>query len=1093
MPTMPDSYYDNFDPKKHYEKLLYRDGYTLQGAELNEAQSASLARLKGIADALFKDGDVVRDASIIVDKATGAVRANAGAVYLCGAVREVAAAEFTIPTQDSVAVGVRLVENVVSELDDKSLYNPAIGSRGEGEPGAWRLRVDAVWGFDGDGGEGEFYPVYAVDDGELRAKEAPPTLDSFTQGIARYDRDSTGGGSYVVSGLTVLQAADDADGNQVYTVAEGRARVNGYGVELPTSRRLTYAAAPDLRVIDTEVHIADSASMTEGGQRLTLAHPPLWRVTGLRITTRKTVTLTHGSYSGCSDVLPDTAVVSIVECRQGDTVYAQGADYKKSGDKVDWSPSGAEPATGSTYSATYDCVVSAEPLAQDADGFSVEGAVAGSNILISYEQALPRLDRLALTSDGQFQWIQGVASELNARAPDVPASLLPIATVMQTWRETRRVVNDGVRVVPFSETENINRRIDYVLREVSRQRLEADVFTRESGARAGLFVDPLLNDDMRDQGLEQTAAIIPLDGGGVLTLPVTATATALSADIVAPTAAPWTPAVLLSQPLRTGSMRVNPYQAFDPLPAKVTLTPALDRWTETDTRWTSAVTQRFERTIYAPNDPRHGQGIVSASSSAQNLGSTTTALEYLREIDVAYVIEGFGAGEQLASASFDGVPLAVSGTADGSGALSGTFRIPPNVPAGAKTVAFVGKGGTRASAVFVGQGELTVTTLRQVNTITTVWVDPLAQTVVLDRNVQLAGVDLWFTACGGDARLQIREVQNGVPTRAILAEADIPRAAVVLNGGHTRVLLPAPLSLSANTEYALVVLCDDAETALAVAELSKFDPNSQTWVTSQPYQVGTLLSSSNGSTWTAHQEKDLTFRLLEAVFTAPSTGAADLGASTVTGATDLMLLALAETPTARTRVEYDLTLPGGEALTVAAGQPLRLATAISGAVKVTARLSGEENAGPVLWPGTQLVSGAVAESADYYSRSIPAQGAAKAVLVYDALIPSGAAVTPMLQMDGGEWAGPAARDGGRPRGASDAGTTLPASEGESPTGSGGEPGLVLDGTTQQGDGLVEYRFKSALSNVNEIKVKLTLTGAGTARPQVRNIRLMAVI
>lgn len=1068
--SMPDNYYDNFDASKNYEKLLFRDGYTLQGAELNEAQSASLARLRGVADALFKDGDIISDASIIVEKTTGQVRANAGAVYLRGAVRNVAAADFVIPTSGSVAVGVRLRETVVSELEDKSLYNPAIGSRGEGEPGAWRLRVDAVWSFDGDGKSGEFYPVYAVDDGELRAKEAPPTLDAFTQGIARYDRDSTGGGSYVVSGLTVRDAGDavvevSAAGAgqatvktaQVFTVAEGRARVNGYGVDLPTSRRLTYAATPDLRVIDTEVHIADSASMSEGGQRLTLAHPPLWRVTGLRITTRKTVTLTHGSYSGCADALPDTAVVSLVECRQGDTVYAQGTDYKKNGDKIDWSPSGAEPATGSTYSATYDCVVSTEALAPDADGFSVEGAVPGSNILISYEQALPRLDRLALTAEGQFQWIQGVASEVNARAPEVPPSLLPIATVAQTWRETRRVINDGVRVAPFSEIENINRRIDYVLREVSRQRLEADVFTRESGARVGLFVDPLLNDDMRDQGLEQTAAIIPQDGGGVLTLPVTATVTALSADIAAPTAAPWTPRVLLSQPLRTGSMRVNPYQAFDPLPAKVTLTPALDRWTETDTRWTSAVTRRFERTIYAPNDPRHGQGIVSASSSTQNLGSMTTALEYLREIDVAYVIEGFGAGEQLASASFDGVPLAVSGTADGSGALSGTFRIPPNIPAGAKTVAFAGKGGSRASAVFVGQGELTVTTLRQVNTITTVWVDPLAQTFVPDRNVQLAGVDLWFTACGGDVRLQIREVQNGVPTRAILAEADIPRAAVVLDGGHTRVLLAAPLSLSANTEYAVVVLCDDAETALAVAELSKFDPNSQTWVTSQPYQVGALLSSSNGATWTAHQEKDLTFRLLEAVY-APASVSTDLGASTLSGATDLMLLALAETPTAQTRVEYDLTLPGGEALTVAAGQPLRLATAISGVVTVTARLAGEANASPVLWPGTQLVSGAVAESADYYSRSIPAQGATRAVLVYDAAIPSGAAVTPMLQMDGGEW-----------------------------------ETLTADGTTQQGDGLVEYRFRSELANVNEIKIRLTLTGAGAARPQVRNIRLMAVI
>ena len=240
---------------------------------MNAAQSAAMHRLQGVADALFKDGDIIRDAGIIVNKETGEVRAQSGAVYLRGAVRGVPEATFTIPVVGTVAVGIRLTQRVVSELEDPALYNPAIGSRGEGEPGAWRLQVNAAWGFDGDNGDGEFYVVYTVDDGELRAKEAPPTLDTFTQSIARYDRDSTAGGSYIVDGLTVLMAGDDADGHQVYTVSEGRARVNGYGVDMPTSRRLTYAAVPDLRRIDTEVHTADAASTQSGGQRITVARP----------------------------------------------------------------------------------------------------------------------------------------------------------------------------------------------------------------------------------------------------------------------------------------------------------------------------------------------------------------------------------------------------------------------------------------------------------------------------------------------------------------------------------------------------------------------------------------------------------------------------------------------------------------------------------------------------------------------------------------------------------------------------------------------------------------------------------------------------
>lgn len=246
-------------------------------------------------------------------------------------------------------------------------------------------------------------------------------------------------------------------------------------------------------------------------------------------------------------------------------------------------------------------------------------------------------------------------------------------------------------------------------------------------------------------------------------------------------------------------------------PGSASLNPALDRWTESQTQWASAVTERFNTGHYVP-----GVSWVVGEDTAtrtEQLGSTTNALEYLRQIDVAYHIEGFGAGEQLASATFDGITLAVSGTADGNGTLDGLVPYPGQSPLRGQGRDLHGQGGSRASAVFVGQGQLTVNTLRQVNTITTIWVDPLAQTFVLDKATQLAGVDLWFTAKGGDARLQIRDVANGVPTRTVLTEAHIPASSIVVSGGgHTRVLLPSPLSLAAGTRIRLRGVCDDAET-----------------------------------------------------------------------------------------------------------------------------------------------------------------------------------------------------------------------------------------------------------------------------------------
>lgn len=639
-----ESYCQTFDAAKNFERILYRDGYVLQGRELNDAQEMAAHRLKQIADAILADGDIIRDAQITVNEKTGEVQAQSGAVYLNGAVRGVAPATFVIPNTGTIAVGIRMRETVVSEMDDPSLRNPAQGVDGEGEPGAWRLKVETFWSYDGDGTTGDFFPVHVVDNGVVRAKEQPPALDSFNALLARYDRDSTGGGSYIASGMIVQRAEDGA--TQIYTVSEGRCRVNGVGVELPTSRRLAYAAMPDLRRIDTEVHAA------QGGisERVLVAHGPIHSVESLRVSIEKTVELVHGSYIGCSDTLPDTSVRSVEKVWQGDTIYEAWTDYVKNGDKIDWAPGGAEPAPGSTYHATIRAIVAQTPGNLDADGFDVANAVPGSDILVTYQQALPRLDRLCITQDGVFTWLQGIAAETSPKAPPVPDTMLALATVAQTWRPERPVTSDGVRVVPFSDIKALNRRVDYLAQEVARQRLEADVTTRENGARVGLFVDPLLNDDMRDQGIEQTAAIID----GELTLPIAACAFMLSRDVQQPIARSFSPKVCLAQTLRTGDMRVNPYSAFDPMPARVTLKPCVDRWTETQTQWTSAETRYFNRT-------RDGyyHVVVGKEYSASNelLAQTSEDLEYLRPIEVSFRIEGFGPGEELRQVTFDGIPV----------------------------------------------------------------------------------------------------------------------------------------------------------------------------------------------------------------------------------------------------------------------------------------------------------------------------------------------------------------------------------------------------------------------------------------------------
>lgn len=410
--------------------------------------------------------------------------------------------------------------------------------------------------------------------------------------------------------------------------------------------------------------------------------------------------------------------------------------------------------------------------------------------------------------------------------------------------------------------------------------------------------------------------------------------------------------------------------------------------------------------------------------------------------------------------------------ANSAGVLTGKFIVPEGIPAGNKRVVFLGGGGSRGEAVFSGQGTLLRQTFRQETTTTETrwwsppppppppapaWWDPLAQTFTLDQSAQVGGVDLWFTASGtSTVVVQIRETTAGVPNQTVLAEARILPAAINTTGGATRIPFAAPLALRASQEYAIVVLCDDAQTALAIAELGKWDNAAGRWVTSQPYQVGVLLSSSNANTWTPHQDRDIAFRLLKASYTETERQIA-LGQVSVTNATDLLLLAYAEQPSAQATASYRLTLPDGSQVDVADGQPVRLPTPITGVVGVSARLKGTADSSPILYPGSQLIAGEIATSADYVTRAIPAGSNTRVRVIFDAIIPGGAAVNvSACGIDAGDnW-----------------------------------QAVPYQGATPNDDGWQEISHELLGINESAIRVRLTLTGNAAARPRVRNLRVL---
>lgn len=397
-------------------------------------------------------------------------------------------------------------------------------------------------------------------------------------------------------------------------------------------------------------------------------------------------------------------------------------------------------------------------------------------------------------------------------------------------------------------------------------------------------------------------------------------------------------------------------------------------------------------------------------------------------------------------------------SANSSGVLTGTFTVPANVPAGTKLVEFVGAGGSYGAGQYTGRGELLVQRWNRVTTRAR-FIDPLAQTFTLPRGRHITAVDLTFAVKGGNdpVLVQIRETDNGIPTQTVLADATIAASAINTSAPWVRATFGTPVWLDGDREYAIVVLTNDANHALAVAELGKFDSAAQRWVTSQPYTIGVLLSSSNASTWTPHQEKDLRFRLIGAAFSSNSRTVA-LGTVAASNISDLLAVAPIDRPSAATSLLLRFTRPSGVTYELQPGQAIALDSRVTDTLTAQAVLTGNAFESPVLYPGAQSIVGDLDESATYVTRQIPAGTSKTIKVIFDAVIPGSAAVAVAFE------------------------TSTP----------GVFTTLTSPTAVQLGDGLVEYSYSSGTVTVANTRIRLTLTGNAASRPRVRNLRVVVV-
>ena len=240
-------------------------------------------------------------------------------------------------------------------------------------------------------------------------------------------------------------------------------------------------------------------------------------------------------------------------------------------------------------------------------------------------------------------------------------------------------------------------------------------------------------------------------------------------------------------------------------------------------------------------------------------------------------------------------------TTDANGAVSGTFLVPNNSSLSFKTGEKEFKltqsssnddevTETSATAMYNASGllesrenviistrtpviqrlsvEETQVDNREINRRRVNWCDPLAQSILLDQSAFTTSVELYFTAkdAGIPVNVSIREMVNGFPTQKIIPFADVTLnpGSVNIDGSATVFTWPSPVFLQDGVEYAIVVISNSNKYLVRYAEIGKEDQNGNR-ISTQPYN-GVLFKSQNASTWTADQNKDLTFKLNRAVF-----------------------------------------------------------------------------------------------------------------------------------------------------------------------------------------------------------------------------------
>lgn len=915
-------YYNDFDPDKEYSMHLALPGRVEQAREFTQIQSIMLNAIKGIGDTIMKDGNIREGCEVSMGEGNS-VTIHSGKVYLSGMVRSVKQTKVTLKGVGEEVIGVKLIQRIITEVEDPTLRDPAQGYDNYQQPGAHRLKesVEVV------ANDAQSTPIYRFKNGVLIRDEEKPQLDVVSDLLARRTFDESG--NYVVNGLNIVNKSKSTANEVLAVVESGKAYVKGHEVTKPMSTPVWIPKALATRNV-----IAEPKIYNAGTEKYRINSTPVHEIKRLTAVVQVTSNILRGNVVGGVDYLPHKPVVDVVEVKQNHVVYTKGVDYQVNADGIDWSLSGGEPSMGSTYQVTWkynkllerdtDYKITIEDGVEYIDFTdSSSKPVSGSTFTIDYSFYLARKDLVVVDYTGDIKVIQGTPDTMTSvSTPYVSDNdVLRLGTILLPPNSDDLIItNNAVTKMTMERLYELVKRVEAIEYNEAVSNLDSIAIQGEGATKLkGVLTDSFVDLSKADiSHREFTASLNPFKR--YMTVGFEGTSEDLEIDTSDPkynghefkttASTPFTEEVLMEQSKATETLLINPYNVFQ-RNAVMNLTPSADMDIAGEVTIIDGSKQNLSKLIQSSEfyngdawlrrekEALESQGYTNITTSKSGSQITLTAqsasntyrqsiIPYIRPQEIGIEVTNLSRYADNLKLTFDGVELQMTpsseefrGTAGGSlkanavGTTRGTFNIPEGIRTGTREVVLFNEN-NRCSTTFEAQGARTDLDIT-VKNITIIYkpkpappVDPVAQTFYFTQSRFVTSFGVYFASKDDEEGvvLEIRNVVNGYPGDTVYASQVInPEDINVSSDGsaETKVTLDNPMFCEADQHYAVVLTTNSPAPSVFVANLGDKDLATGQFVVEQPY-IGMLFTSSNGLAWSAHQTKDMKLKVYGANF-----------------------------------------------------------------------------------------------------------------------------------------------------------------------------------------------------------------------------------